>query len=326
MTLRGFLRPASARRRPDQAPALVPRRRDGADLGRRRQRAEHGVQHRALPPQRDHARHDHRRAARGDVGGTCASSSAWRPCAPCSPTHASPSRWRWPRPSSRGSWWWRAASPWAAGGAPATWRSQAIGANAVLAIAAFALTPAVREASLEGVMRAVDTVVLPPLQRDYLLAHPGLIRWGVALQARRRRPGRAGAGRAGAHPRPHQDLLRGGGAGSRRPRRAVTTIRLLSEDLANQIAAGEVVERPGQRGQGAGRERARRRRQAHPRRRRDRRHRAGPGRRRRRRHGARGRPDGRPPPRHQQDRPARGPGRHPIVRLPRRGPSPASPR
>jgi hypothetical protein len=53
---------------------------------------------------------------------------------------------------------------------------QAIGANALLVLAAFLLTPLIRAAYIEGVLHAVDTVTLPPPQRD-VLTNPGFLRW-----------------------------------------------------------------------------------------------------------------------------------------------------
>ena len=102
-------------------------------------------------------------------------------------------------------------------------------------------------------------------------------------------------------------------------------VHRLSPELANQIAAGEVVERPGVGRQGTGRERHRRRAR-----------RAssiacelggkklirveddGDG------HGSRGRAARARPARDEQDRAVRGPGRHPDARVPRRGAAVAS--
>jgi hypothetical protein len=44
---------------------------------------------------------------------------------------------------------------------------QAIGANALLVVATFLLTPAVRAASVDGLLRAMDLMVLPPGQRAW---------------------------------------------------------------------------------------------------------------------------------------------------------------
>lgn len=53
---------------------------------------------------------------------------------------------------------------------------QALLANALLAVAAYVLTPSVRAAYIDGVLHAVDTVTLPPPQRD-ALTNAALIRW-----------------------------------------------------------------------------------------------------------------------------------------------------
>lgn len=58
---------------------------------------------------------------------------------------------------------------------------QAIGANALLVLAAFLLTPLVRAAYLEGVLHAVDTVTLPPPQRE-VLTNPGIIKWAWRIK------------------------------------------------------------------------------------------------------------------------------------------------
>jgi hypothetical protein len=53
---------------------------------------------------------------------------------------------------------------------------QALGANAILVIATFVLTPQMRAAYVDGVLRAVDTVTLPPPQREVLVS-PGFLQW-----------------------------------------------------------------------------------------------------------------------------------------------------
>ena len=58
---------------------------------------------------------------------------------------------------------------------------QAIGANALLVIAAFLLTPLIRAAYLQGMLHAVDTVTLPPPQRE-VLANPGIIMWAWRIK------------------------------------------------------------------------------------------------------------------------------------------------
>jgi hypothetical protein len=58
---------------------------------------------------------------------------------------------------------------------------QALCANALLAIAAFLLTPAVRAAYVDGVLRAVDTVTLPPPQRE-VLTNVGIIHWAFRIK------------------------------------------------------------------------------------------------------------------------------------------------
>jgi hypothetical protein len=56
---------------------------------------------------------------------------------------------------------------------------QAIGANALLAIAAYALTPAVRAAYIEGFLHAVDAVeaVNTPAPHREALASPAMLQW-----------------------------------------------------------------------------------------------------------------------------------------------------
>jgi len=58
---------------------------------------------------------------------------------------------------------------------------QAIGANALLVLAAFLLTPLVRAAYLQGVLQAVDTVTLPAPQRE-VLTNPGVIQWAWRIK------------------------------------------------------------------------------------------------------------------------------------------------
>lgn len=58
---------------------------------------------------------------------------------------------------------------------------QAIGANAILVIAVFVLTPMLRAAYLEGILRAVDTVTLPPPQRA-ALTNPGYLLWAWRIK------------------------------------------------------------------------------------------------------------------------------------------------
>ena len=56
---------------------------------------------------------------------------------------------------------------------------QAIGANALLAVTAFALTPALRAAYSDGLVRAVDMV---PARERAVLADMGLIQWGLCIK------------------------------------------------------------------------------------------------------------------------------------------------
>jgi hypothetical protein len=58
---------------------------------------------------------------------------------------------------------------------------QAIGANALLAALAFALTPAVRAAYIDGVLHAVEAVALPAADRA-LLVNPRAIQWLLRLK------------------------------------------------------------------------------------------------------------------------------------------------
>ncbi len=58
---------------------------------------------------------------------------------------------------------------------------QAIGANALLAALTFALTPAVRAAYIDGVLRAVDTVALPPGDRA-IFVNPRAIQWLLRIK------------------------------------------------------------------------------------------------------------------------------------------------
>jgi hypothetical protein len=55
---------------------------------------------------------------------------------------------------------------------------QAIGANALLAVAAFALTPALRAAYSDGFLQAVDMGPSPPRERA-ARAELGVIQWGL---------------------------------------------------------------------------------------------------------------------------------------------------
>ena len=55
---------------------------------------------------------------------------------------------------------------------------QAILVNAAFAIAAFALTPFVRAATVDGVLRALDTLALQSPQRE-ALANVGYYQWGL---------------------------------------------------------------------------------------------------------------------------------------------------
>jgi hypothetical protein len=58
---------------------------------------------------------------------------------------------------------------------------QAILANAVLAAVAFALTPFIRSARIDGMLHALDALALPPEQRE-ALAHATVYQWGLRLQ------------------------------------------------------------------------------------------------------------------------------------------------
>jgi hypothetical protein len=55
---------------------------------------------------------------------------------------------------------------------------QAIGANALLAIVAYALTPAVRVAYIDGFLHAIESVTLPVGEREAL----GLLHWRFRVQ------------------------------------------------------------------------------------------------------------------------------------------------
>ena len=55
---------------------------------------------------------------------------------------------------------------------------QALGANAILVILTFLLTPFQRAAYLEGVLHAVES--LPPAQRE--LATPAILQWGLRIR------------------------------------------------------------------------------------------------------------------------------------------------
>jgi hypothetical protein len=48
-------------------------------------------------------------------------------------------------------------------------------------VAAYVLTPAVRAAYIDGVLRAVDTVTLPEPQRD-VLTNVGIIQWAFRIK------------------------------------------------------------------------------------------------------------------------------------------------
>jgi hypothetical protein len=58
---------------------------------------------------------------------------------------------------------------------------QAIGANALLAVTAFALTPSVRAVYIDGIMRAVDTVSLPEPQRE-MFTNARFIHWLLRIK------------------------------------------------------------------------------------------------------------------------------------------------
>jgi hypothetical protein len=58
---------------------------------------------------------------------------------------------------------------------------QAILANAAFAALAFALTPFVRAAYVDGVLKALDTLSLPEPQREALVT-PGFYHWGMRLR------------------------------------------------------------------------------------------------------------------------------------------------
>jgi hypothetical protein len=58
---------------------------------------------------------------------------------------------------------------------------QAILANAVLAAVGFALTPFIRSAIIDGMMRALDSISLPAAQHE-ALAHATFYQWGLRLQ------------------------------------------------------------------------------------------------------------------------------------------------
>jgi hypothetical protein len=58
---------------------------------------------------------------------------------------------------------------------------QALLANAALAILVFALTPFVRGAYIEGVLRAVDTLTLDPPQRE-ALTNVGVFQWAMRFK------------------------------------------------------------------------------------------------------------------------------------------------
>jgi hypothetical protein len=58
---------------------------------------------------------------------------------------------------------------------------QALAANAVLVIVAYLLTPAIRAASLDGLLRAVDTIALPPQQREFF-SNRGIMTWAFRFK------------------------------------------------------------------------------------------------------------------------------------------------
>jgi len=58
---------------------------------------------------------------------------------------------------------------------------QALGANALLAVVAYALTPGVRAAYIDGVLHAVDTVTLPEPHRD-VLTNAGIFHWAFRIK------------------------------------------------------------------------------------------------------------------------------------------------
>jgi hypothetical protein len=59
---------------------------------------------------------------------------------------------------------------------------QAILANAAFAIAAYVLTPFERTAYVEGVLRAVDALELPPAQREALAGADVVASWSMRIQ------------------------------------------------------------------------------------------------------------------------------------------------
>ncbi len=58
---------------------------------------------------------------------------------------------------------------------------QAIGANALLAIVSYALTPAVRAAYIDGMLQAVGKVTLPPPQRE-MIPNASMMEWAFRIK------------------------------------------------------------------------------------------------------------------------------------------------
>jgi predicted lysophospholipase L1 biosynthesis ABC-type transport system permease subunit len=58
---------------------------------------------------------------------------------------------------------------------------QALGANALLVVATFALTPFQRAAYIEGVLHAVESVTLPDPQRE-MLTTPAMLQWVLRIR------------------------------------------------------------------------------------------------------------------------------------------------